>query len=259
MTSSPSDPASSGFPPLAAVPGKPCAAFATTRWSMVVRAGGASGPAARRALAELCQIYWYPLYAHVRRCGRPVHDAQDLTQEFFAHLLARQTLGRADPTRGRFRSFMLTALNHFLADERDRARAAKRGGGSEVLPLDMAAAGERYDADATGTAAPDLAFDRRWALALLDTVLRQLGEEYLTAGRAELFAALRPTLTGLGETQPYAELAARLGLTEGALRVAVHRLRRRYRSLLRAEIAQTVESPAETDAELRHLFRALAQ
>jgi RNA polymerase sigma factor (sigma-70 family) len=236
----------------------PRTAFATTRWSMVLQAGAGSGPAARRALAELCQIYWYPLYAHSRRCGHPPHDAQDLTQAFFARLLERRALGRADPARGRFRSFMLTALNHFLADERDRARAQKRGGGGEVLSLDLAAAEARYNLEPADTAAPDRAFDRQWALALLDTVLRALETEYRDAGRTALFAALRPALAGAGESQPYEEIARRLGMSEGAVKVAVHRLRKRYRALLQGEIVQTVENPAEAAEEMRYLFQALS-
>jgi RNA polymerase sigma-70 factor (ECF subfamily) len=232
--------------------------FATTHWSVVLRAGRHDTPRARDALERLCRTYWFPLYAHVRRRGHGPHDAQDLTQEFFARLLAGQTLGRADPARGRFRAFILTALDHFLADEWDKARAQKRGGGAEILSLDLAAAEQRFDLEPVDAAAPDKAFDRQWALALLETVLTQLEVEYRRDGKAALFAALRQTLTGARESQPYGELAARLGLSVGAVKVAVHRLRQRYRALLQAEIAHTVASPEEVQEELRHLFRTLA-
>ena len=233
-------------------------AFAPTQWSVVLRAGRNDTPRAQQALARLCRTYWYPLYAHVRRRGLGTHDAQDLTQEFFARLLARQTLERADPARGRFRTFILTALDRFLADEWDKARAQKRGGGADVLSLDLAAAEQRFDQEPADSAAPDQAFDRQWALALLETVLSRLENEYRRDGKADWFAALRPTLTGAGESQPYAELAARLGSNEGAVKVAVHRLRKRYRALLQAEIAETVASPEEAPEEMRYLLRALA-
>jgi RNA polymerase sigma-70 factor (ECF subfamily) len=225
----------------------------------VLRAGRADTPRARDALARLCRTYWYPLYAHVRRRGHGPHDAQDLTQEFFARLLAGSTLGRADPARGRFRAFILTALDHFLADEWDKARAQKRGGGTEVVSLDLAAAEQRFDLEPTdATAPPDKAFDRQWALALLETVLAQLDAEYRLSNKAALYAALRQTLTGARDAQPYSKLATRLGLSEGAVKVAVHRLRQRYRALLQAEIAHTVAAPADVPEEMRHLFRTLA-
>lgn len=233
--------------------------FATTRWSVVLHAGRNDTPLARAALEHLCRTYWYPLCAHVRRRGHDAHRAQDLTQEFFARLLAKQTLGLADPARGRFRSFILTTLDHFLADEHDKSQAQKRGGGAAALSLDLAAAERRFELEPTETAAsPDRAFDRQWAVALLETVLRRMEEEYRSAAKAALFAALKQTLTGTRESQPYGELAAQLGVNEGAVKVAVHRLRKRYRACLQEEIAQTVASPAEAGEEMHHLFRTLA-
>jgi RNA polymerase sigma factor (sigma-70 family) len=234
------------------------ARFVTTHWSVVLSAGGKDTTRSRTALARLCQTYWYPLYAYVRRRGHSSHDAQDLTQEFFARLLARDSLAAADPSRGRFRSFMLAAMNHFLANEWDKARAQKRGGGCEILSLDLAAAENRYDLEPADSASPDKAFDRQWALALLDEVLTQLEEEYRSEGKATLFAALKQTLTGTRESQPYAFLADQLGMNEGAVKVAVHRLRKRYRELLKAEIGNTVTTPEETSEELRYLFATLA-
>lgn len=231
--------------------------FATTRWSVVLHAGRHDTPNARTALEQLCRTYWYPLYTHVRRHGHASHQAEDLIQEFFARLLEKQTLGLADPKRGRFRSFMLTALDHFLADERDRARALKRGGGAETLSLDLAAAERRYDLEPADGSAPDRAFDRQWAIALLETVLHRLEQEYQHAGKTALFAALKETLTGTRESQPYGKLAAQLGMNEGAVKVAVHRLRQRYRTCLQGEIAHTVSSPEEAGEEMRHLFRTL--
>ena len=224
----------------------------------MLRAGRNDTPRAQQALAGLCQTYWYPLYAHVRRRGHGAHDAQDLTQEFFARLLARQTLGRADPARGRFRTFILTALDHFLADEWDKSRAQKRGGATELLSLDLAAAEQRFELEPADTAAPDKAFDRQWALALLEAVLDQLENEYRSDGKTDWFFALQPTLTGASESQPYAELAARLDANEGAVKVAVHRLRKRYRALLQAKIVETVASPEEVPEEMRYLLQALA-
>lgn len=236
------------------------AQFATTRWSVVLHAGraGSRASSARDALARLCRTYWFPLYAHVRRRGFSAHDAEDLTQEFFARLLARQSIAQADPARGRFRAFILTALNHFLADEWNRARAEKRGGTHELLSLDMADAEERFAQVADPIAPPDRMFDREWALAVLRTVLAQLEEEYRAAGKAELFAVLKSTLTGVRDSQPYAELAAQLGRNENVVKVAVHRLRQRYRALLQAEVADTVASDDDANAEMRALLQAFA-
>ena len=232
-------------------------AFVTTHWSVVLKAGRSDTTQARDSLAKLCQTYWYPLYAYVRRRGHSADDAQDLTQEFFARLLELQSLASADPSRGRFRSFMLTAMNNFLAGEWKKQHAQKRGGGREVLSLDLAAAEQRYDLEPAVNATPDKAFDKQWAMTLLAKVLDQLEAEYRGEGKGDLFDALKQTLMGTRETQPYAVLATALGIQEGAVRVAVHRLRKRYRELLEAEIANTVDSPEEAQEELRHLSQAL--
>lgn len=232
--------------------------FATTRWSVVLRAGAGHDTNAGDALARLCESYWFPLYAHVRRRGYSAHDAQDLTQAFFARLLQQGLLSRADPARGRFRSFVLTTLNHFLADEWEKTQARKRGGGQTFVSIDVDAAERQFRAEPADEFAPDKAFDRQWAVVLLGRVLAQLEEEYRVAGKASAFVVLKPALIGARDAQPYAQMAAELRSSEGAVKVAVHRLRRRYRELLEAEIAQTVTSPEEAAAELRDLFRALA-
>ena len=234
-------------------------AFVTTHWSLVLTAGRNDTVRAHDALAKLCATYWYPLYAYVRRRGRSPEDAQDLTQEFFARLLERNWLERADQEKGRFRSFLLSAMNHFLADEWDKARAQKRGGGVTPLPLQFDTAETRYTHEPADKVTPEQNFERRWALTLLDEVLRRLRAEYVEEGRAELFAALHPCLVGDRTAQPYAELAEKLGVSEGTVKAAVHRLRQRYRQVLRAEIAQTVAGPGEVDEELRHLFAILAR
>ena len=234
------------------------ARFVTTHWSVVLVAGRTDSTRAQNALARLCQTYWYPLYAYVRRRGHSPHDAQDLTQEFFARLLERHTLAIADPNRGRFRSFLLSTMNHFLAHEWEKVRAQKRGGGCQILSLDLAQAEERYDLEPADNSSPDKLFDKHWATALLEEVLNQLEAEYQQAGKAELFAALKQTLTGTRESQPYAVLATRLGMNEAAVKVAVHRLRKRYRELLRAEITNIVADPEQADDELRHLVTSLA-
>ncbi len=255
------DAPSSADPAESARPLRRPANFATTRWSVVLHAGraGSQGSSAQDALARLCRTYWFPLYAHVRRRGFAAHDAEDLTQEFFARILARHSIAQADPARGRFRAFILTALNHFLADEWNRARAAKRGGACERLSLDMADAEDRFAQVADPAAPPDQMFDREWALAVLRTVLTELENEYAAAGRTELFALLKPTLTGTRDAQPYAELARQLGRNENAVKVAVHRLRQRYRTLLQAEIADTVATDDDANAEMRVLLQALAR
>lgn len=234
------------------------AQFATTHWSVVLRAGRPDAAEASAALARLCQTYWFPLYAQVRRRGYNAHDAQDLTQSFFARLLEGDLLGRADPARGRFRSFVLTALKHFLSDEREKTRAKKRGGGHTFVSIDAEAAERRFHAEPVDPSAPDKAFDRQWAVALLGEVLARLEREYHAAGKGRPFEILKQALTGARDAQPYAQLAAELSLSEGAVKVAVHRLRRRYRELLEAEIAQTVATPQDAAAELNYLFQALA-
>jgi len=225
----------------------------------VVAAAGHSGTTqARPALAKLCQTYWYPLYAYVRRRGHSPEDAQDLTQEFFAQLLERQSLAKADPALGRFRSFILTDMNHFLANEWKRARAKKRGGDNRPLSLDWAAAEERYDLEPADNCTPDKIFEKQWALTLLGEVLNRLEREYQAAEKTDLFAALKQTLMGTRESQPYAGLASALGMRESAVKVAVHRLRKRYRELIHDEISGTLDQPEDVETEMRYLFSVLA-
>ena len=231
--------------------------FATTHWSVVLTAGRSDITCAGAALEKLCRAYWYPLYAYVRRRGHSPEDAKDLTQEFFMRLLKHNWIGRADRQKGRFRSFLLSAMNHFLADEWDKARAQKRGGGVMPLPIQFDTAETRYTHEPADNITPEQNYERRWAMALLEEVLRQLRSEYEQEGRMELFAALHSCLVGDRTSQPYAELAVKLGVSEGTVKSAVHRLRQRYRQLLREEIAQTVAEPGEVDEELRHLFVVL--
>jgi RNA polymerase sigma-70 factor (ECF subfamily) len=229
--------------------------FATTHWSLVLHARGDTS-SARTALASLCEAYWYPLYAFVRRQGHHPHDAQDLTQEFFARLLEKDWLQAVERDRGRFRSFLLASMKHFLANEWDRAHALKRGGRITQLHLDDDTAEARYrhePADPAATA--EQLYDRRWAHALLDRVLARLREEMVAGGKETQFDALKFCLTG--DKSAYVEVARELGMSEGAVKVAVHRLRERYRALIRSEIAQTVADPTEVDDELRQLFAAL--
>jgi RNA polymerase sigma factor (sigma-70 family) len=232
-------------------------AFVTTHWSAVIHAGRSDTTHARDALARLCQNYWYPLYTYVRRRGKSPEDAKDLTQTFFARLLERNWVGDADPEKGRFRSFILSAMNHFLADEWDKARALKRGGGVAAVPLQLDTAETRYGHEPTDNVTPEQTYERRWAMTLLDSVLQKLRKEYESEGRGEMFAALHPCLVGDRTSQPYSQLAEALGTSEGTVKSLVHRLRQRYRQLLREEIAQTVAEPCEVDEELRHLFAVL--
>jgi RNA polymerase sigma-70 factor (ECF subfamily) len=241
-----------------AASGERSPAFATTQWSMVLLAGRNDTDRAREALAKLCKTYWYPLYAFARRQGNAPPDAQDLTQAFFARLLERRDLAAADPQRGRFRAFILTAMKHFLASEWQRARTQKRGGGGEVISLDWAAAEQRFDLEPAAGLPPDRAFDRQWAVALLDAVMERLQAEYRGEGEVAKFVLLKSALTGNRTEQPYAELAACLDSTEGAVKVMVHRLRKRYRALLQSEIAETVATPAEAEEEMRYLIQCLS-
>jgi len=241
----------------AETPRPPAGCFVTTHWSVVLTAGRIDTTRARAALEQLCRNYWHPLYAYVRGAGYSREEAEDLTQEFFARLLAHKSVARADPARGRFRSFLLASLKHFLANEWEKARALKRGGGVQVLPLEFDTAETRYAPPVAAGDSPDRAYDRQWALSLLDVVLGRLRREYRHAGREEMFAGLKDTLSGGRSEIPYRELGARLGLSEGAVKLAAHRLRQRYRELLREEIANTVAVPEEVDEELKHLFVAL--
>jgi RNA polymerase sigma-70 factor (ECF subfamily) len=235
-----------------------CASFRTTHWSVVLLAGQGEERRAAEALEQLSQTYWYPLYAYVRGLGHSVEEAQDLTQEFFARLLARNTISRADPQRGRFRSFLLGSLKHFLAHEWDKGRAQKRGGHIRFTRLELDTAETRCRQPVAPGETPDQAYDRQWALSLLDLVLGRLRAEYASVGREDLFTGLKETLTGGRSEIPYLELAGRLAMSAGAVKVAAHRLRRRYRELLREEIAHTVAGPEEVEEELRLLFAALS-
>src|SRR5262245_29304758 len=231
--------------------------FASTRWSLVAAAGRGETPEAREALAVLCQAYWYPLYAYARRRLPSADDAQDLTQEFFARLLEKDYLQAADPRRGKFRSFLLTAFKHFLAKEHERAAAQKRGGGRRPLPLDFQDGERRYRHEPADPSTPETVYERRWALTLLEQTLARLRQEFASAGKEPLFEALKGTLTGDGTGEPYARIGQELGASETAVKTAAHRLRRRYQEMLRAAVAQTVASPEEVEDELRDLFTAV--
>jgi len=237
----------------------PGRSFATTHWSVVLAAGQDASPDAQEALEKLCRAYWYPLYAYVRRQGFSPEDAQDLTQEFFARFLQKKSFRRADRERGKFRTFLLTSLQHFLAHEWERARAQKRGGGLPLLPWDERSAESRYQLDATPDLAPDQVFDQRWALTLFQKALTRLHQEFAAEGKAQQFDQLKGFLSGVPAEGAYASAAADLGLKGGAVAVAVHRLRRRYGELVREEIAQTVASPAEVEEELRHLIALISR
>src|SRR5262245_42485956 len=230
------------------------ARFATTRWSMVVDAAQSSSASSRRALSELCAIYCYPLYAVVRRRGSNAEDAQDLTQEFFADLIGKETLRIADPQRGRFRTFLLAAVTNFLAKQRRKTRARKRGGDRAAISLDLSAAEKRYLLEPFHTLTAEKIYERRWAITLLEQVMAGLKEEAAHVGKLQQFERLAPYPGGSRLTVPYATIASELKMTEGAVKVAVHRLRQRCRDRLRAEIAQTVADAAEIDDELRELF-----
>jgi RNA polymerase sigma-70 factor (ECF subfamily) len=238
--------------------------FATTQWSVVLTAGRGEFQLAQGALETLCQTYWYPLYAYVRRRGYSPADAEDLTQEFFAWLLERTWLEKADPQRGRFRSFLLTSISNFLSNEWDKARTKKRGGG-KVIPLESGEAENRYTwqplsySIPESSFTPEQSFEWRWALTLLDQVMARMSAEFEQDNKKELFEALKPCLLGESSAQPYATLASKLGMTEGSVKVTVHRLRQRYRQLLRDEIATTVAVPEEVEEELRYLFAVLTR
>jgi RNA polymerase sigma-70 factor (ECF subfamily) len=245
------------------VPEEPSAAeaghlFATTHWSAVLRAGEDSSPAARQALEELCESYWYPLYAYVRRNGHSPHDAQDLVQEFFFRFLERKYLRHADRNRGRFRTFLLSSLKNFLINEWNKANREKRGGGRQVISLDEEKTETRFLAEPADERTPDKAFERQWAMVLLDRVLNQLEAEFVAAERGQVFEELKSFLTAEDNESSYAEIGRRLGMTEGNLKVTIHRLRRRYRELLREEIARTVDGTEAIDQEIRDLFAALS-
>lgn len=230
--------------------------FATTQWSLVLAAGDTKDPQSRRALASLCEAYWYPLYAYIRRRGYSPHDAQDLTQAFFAFVLKTQLFEVADARRGRFRSFLLASLNNFLANHWRKESSPRRGGGSRPLSIDLDEGERRYAREPADRLTPERIFDRRWALTLLEQVLARLADEQAAAGRAEHFRHLKAYLVG-ESARPYRDVAAETGLTESAVKVAVHRLRKRFGQLLRAEIAETVAGPSDVDDEVRQMMEVL--
>ncbi len=242
------------------VPSIPAARFQTTRWSRILLARDRTNPQAKEALSALCETYWYPLYAYIRRKGYGAHESEDLTQGFFCRFLQKNYLKLVKREKGRFRCYLLGALSHFLANERDRAQAEKRGGGTVLLQVNFHDAEERYRLEPAHEMAAGKLFDRRWVLTLLDQVLKRLEEEYTSAGKAKLFRSLSTILLGDDSTYgEYTKLAAELEMTQGAVKTAAHRMRRRFRELLREEIAQTVARPEEIDEEIRHLFEVLGR
>ena len=234
-------------------------AFHTTHWSVVFRASEAESPGAQPALENLCRTYWYPVYAYVRRQGREPEEAKDLTQEFFHNFLRRGSVSLADPARGKFREFLLGSVKHFLANEWHKARRLKRGGGQRMLSIDEAVGEGRFAREPADHSTPESLFERRWAQALLETVLDRVSAEFAEAGRGERFAGLRGFLLDGSEPESYAEVGRRLGLGEAATKSAIHRLRKRFAALLREEITRTVSAEGEVDAELRHLFQVLTR
>jgi RNA polymerase sigma-70 factor (ECF subfamily) len=230
--------------------------FATTQWSLVLAAGG-RGSGREEALARLCSLYWYPVFAFVRRKGHSTDQAQDLTQGFFTRLIEKEDLGGVDRTRGRFRSFLLTACQHFLSNERDRAHARKRGGGQPPVSIDVAAAEGRYERALAHSETPERLYERQWCLTLLAGVLDDVREEYVAAGRGHVFDRLKAFLAADDGAGTHADAARELGMTAAAVKVAVHRLRRRYRDALRRRVSDTVEADEEVEDEIRYLLKAL--
>lgn len=245
-----------------AVMGSPAAGgrFATTQWSLVLAAAGERGTAVGdEALTRLCALYWYPVFAFVRRRGHPTEEAEDLTQGFFTRLIEKGDLAGADRARGRFRSFLLSACQHYLANERDRAQAQKRGGGRALLSIDAADAEQRYRRALAHEETPEVLYERQWCVTLLDAVLEDLRDEYAASGRAAIFEGLKGFLTGDEDPGTCAGAARELAMTEGAVRVAIHRLRTRYRETLRATVAATVASEGEVEDEIEACLRALGR
>jgi DNA-directed RNA polymerase specialized sigma24 family protein len=231
--------------------------FSTTRWSLILAASQGSTAEAREALSSLCRLYWYPLYAFTRHQGYSPEDAQDSVQGFFTQLLEKNQLAAVDRQRGRFRCWLLASLKHFLANEWDRTRAEKRGGGQRLISIDGERAEGRYGLEPAHDLTPERLYERHWALALLEHVLATLADECARLGKQALFEMLRGTLAGDVEQASYTQVAGALGMSPGAVKVAAHRLRGRYRELLRAEIAQTVECPEDVDDEIRLLLTCL--
>lgn len=238
-------------------PGSTRQGFAQTRWSIIAAARDiGAGSKYKRAMSELARSYWPPLYAYLRRRGHAPEEAEDLTQAFFAKLIERNDLKSVDSAKGKFRSFVLAALKHFVSNERDKARARKRGGDVQIISLTSGEAESKYNLDPVDASTPEQVFNREWAVTILNRVVEKLQDEYRKRSQLEIFEALHGTLTG-GITAGYATLAGKLGTTEGALQVAAHRLRKRYREMLRDEVAQTVSDPALVDEELRELLNCL--
>jgi RNA polymerase sigma factor (sigma-70 family) len=232
--------------------------FRTTHWTVVLEAAQRDSAQADGALARLCETYWYPLYTYIRRLGHSPEDAQDLTQEFFARFVEKDFLKSLVQEKGKFRTFLLMTLTRFLANERDRANRLKRGGGRQIISLDAQDTESRYRAEPVDDMSPEKAFERRWAMTVVDKVMAQLGVEFSERGQAELFGQLRSLLGGEGGQCTYAEVAEKFGMTVANVKVTVYRLRSRFRELLRQEIAHTVSSPEEIDDEVRYLFATLS-
>jgi len=237
----------------------PVGGFHTTHWTEVLAAGAEESPAANEALARLCQTYWLPIYAFIRKRGHGPHQAQDLTQEFFAGFLEKRRVGQAARERGRFRSFLMTSVENFLRNAHDRSLAQKRGGGKPLIPLDKEDAEALYLGAHSEEADPAAAFEQRWASTLLQTVLGRHRDEFVTCGRGDLFDALQAHIWGDADSIPYPLLAERFAMTVANVKTTAHRLRARYRGLLREEIARTVSHPGEIDDEIRHLMRVVSQ
>jgi DNA-directed RNA polymerase specialized sigma24 family protein len=238
--------------------GRTPAQFTTTHWSVVLAAGGGESPQADAALERLCRTYWYPLYVYIRGSGHTPADAEDLTQEFFAKLISKHYLLSVHQERGKFRWFLLSAVKRFLLNTREKQTAAKRGGGAMHVPFDGEKAEERYRLEVSDLESPDRLFDRAWAVRLIETTHQRLEDEYAQVGKQELFKQLTVFLAGDKTGLTYAVAGASLAMSEGAVKVAVHRLRRRYRELLREEVAQTVHTPSELEEELRNLQTAFS-
>jgi RNA polymerase sigma factor (sigma-70 family) len=233
------------------------AAFNTTQWSLVLAAGESNSPESQEALDKLCRVYWFPLYAFLRRRGHASHDAQDLVQDCLLHLIERRAFRDVSPAKGKFRSFLIACLNHRTSDGRDRAAAQKRGGSATLFALDAAQADQLYELETRKDLGPDQLFDRRWAMAVLEQALERLSTEQTAAGKAPMFALLRPFLTDTAAAGDYEPVAAQLGLSPNGVAATVARLRQRYRELVRLEVAATVSQPSEVEAEMQHLLAAI--
>jgi DNA-directed RNA polymerase specialized sigma24 family protein len=231
--------------------------FHTTQWTVILNARDNADTVAQECLAQLCATYWYPLYAFVRRQGFDSHEAEDLIQAFFCQFLERKALTRVTPAAGKFRSFLLVCLKHFLANQRERSRAQRRGGGNALVPLELGDAETRYTLEPVDSQTPELTFERRWAFALIEHTVAELKREYARENKGELFEQLQGFLPGGGESATRTELAVQRGVTVGAIDVAIHRLRQRFGVLLREQVARTVSSETEVEEELRHLISVL--